>query len=51
MKRFQVTPELVGKYINQCLWSDTNPVGSSCRGKQRNIHLDLFNSNKFRIFT
>lgn len=27
MKRFEVTPELVGKYINQCLWSDTNPVG------------------------
>lgn len=26
-EKFQVTEELVGKYINQCLWSDVNPVG------------------------
>ena len=21
------TPDMVGKYINQCLWSDVNPIG------------------------
>ena len=27
MKKLEVTPELIGKYINQVLWSDVNPVG------------------------
>ena len=27
MNKFQVTPELIGKYINQVLWSDVNPIG------------------------
>lgn len=27
MKKFEVTSELIGKYINQCLYSDVNPVG------------------------
>lgn len=26
-KKFEVTEELIGKYINQYLWSDVNPVG------------------------
>ena len=26
-EKFQVTEELIGKYINQVLWSDINPVG------------------------
>jgi len=25
--KFQVTEDLIGKYINQVLWSDVNPVG------------------------
>jgi len=27
MNKFLVTPSLIGKYINQVLWSDVNPVG------------------------
>ena len=26
-EKFQVTEELIGKYINQVLWSDVDPVG------------------------
>jgi hypothetical protein len=27
MKKFEVTSELIGKYINRCLYSDIEPVG------------------------
>jgi len=35
MKKFQATSDLIGKYINQHLYSDTNPVGKiiAVRGK------------------
>ena len=27
MNKFQVTPELIGKYINQSMYTDVNPIG------------------------
>ena len=35
--RFEVTADLIGKYINQVLWSDVNPVGKivGIKGKTR----------------
>jgi hypothetical protein len=39
MSKFQVTPALIGKYINQVLWSDVNPVGKiiGIKGKTKVI--------------
>lgn len=38
MKRttLTATPDMVGKYINQCLWSDVNPVGRILAIKGKN---------------
>ena len=38
-EKFVVTEELIGKYINQVLWSDVNPVGKivGIKGKTKVI--------------
>lgn len=35
MKKFEATPDLIGKYINRYLWTDADPVGKiiGVRGK------------------
>ena len=39
MKKFEVTPALIGKYINQVLYTDVNPVGKiiGIKGKTKVI--------------
>ena len=34
--KFQVTEDLIGKYINEVLWSDANPVGKIVGIKGKN---------------
>jgi len=39
MKKFEVTPALIGKYVNQVLYTDVNPVGKiiGIKGKTKVI--------------
>ncbi len=37
MNKLELTPELIGKYINQVLWSDVDPIGKivGIKGKSK----------------